>query len=165
VPKNLSAALNGTAVVQHAALKEMRRLGGPRLQPVRGAEELMAKCVTLRRRSLLPKYDRFSRRMSLQPKAFSSIHRRRQTHARSTALTCIKCNEKPTKSSVADTRYLTEVRTGERGLHEGRFFAYFVTNPHIWQQVLGTSELFLGHTVQELHNFTFCYRNGYTRSS
>jgi len=73
--KNLSPALNGPAVVQHAALKEMRRFGGPRLQPVRGAEELMAKCVTLLRRSLLPKCDRVSRRMSLQPNASSSFHR------------------------------------------------------------------------------------------
>jgi hypothetical protein len=120
----------------------MRRLGSPHLRPVRGAGLVMAPFVNLRRRSLLPKSDRVSLCMLLQQNVLLSVHSR-QTHACSIAL----CKEylhqiswNANKSLVADARYLAELRTDGSCLREERSFCYFVTNPKIWHQALGTSE-------------------------
>jgi hypothetical protein len=69
-----------------------------------------------------------------------------------------KFHEKPTNGSVADTRYLTEVRTDGSGLHAGRSSCYFVTNLQIWQQSLRKSERSLCHFVHELQHFIDCNR-------
>ena len=129
-PKNSSPARNGTPTVQLATLNAMRWLGGQHLRPVRGTKLLVAHFVTLRRRSLLSKCDKVPRCMSLQQNALPSVHRR-QIHARLTAL----CKEyrhqiswKANKGLVADTRYLTEVRTDGRKWSARRAFLLLFRN-------------------------------------
>ena len=116
VPNILSTFRNGTPAVQLAALKIMRRLGGPHVQSVRGAELLTAHFVNLHRRSLLPKCYRVSLCRPLQDNDLYSFHSR-QTHAPSIAICKVYLHQiswNSNKSLVVDTRCLTELRTDGR---------------------------------------------------